>query len=107
MGGARTIGENRRGVCMFKAGPRLARMGMGFVLIAAAIVGVQGVGWGWQGGTGDQARDAGIARLQEEIPGLMKEAEVPGMAVVVLREGKIRWAQNFGVKNAKSGAAVD
>jgi CubicO group peptidase (beta-lactamase class C family) len=103
-----------RGVCMSIAGRGLARWGMGFVLVGAGIVaGEICAGARWDGfdaaaeASDDSAGDLAIARLQKDVPRLMKEAEVPGMAVVVLRDGKVRWAQNFGVKNAKSGAAVD
>ena len=79
-------------------GPRLGRWGMAIVLAVVAVAGVE---------TRAQDADATIARLQKDIPGLMNDAGVPGMAVVVLRDGKIRWAQDFGVKNVKNPARVD
>ena len=88
--------------------------GMGFVLIAAGMTAGERCAQAGQyrfdaaaGKPDDAAGDGAIARLQGDIPELMKEGEVPGMAVVVLRNGKVRWAQNFGVKKVNSGMAVD
>lgn len=101
---------------MLIAGRELMRWVMGFGLVVAGIVAGErsaGAGWGRFDAAGkaetrdDSQGDAAIARLQKDIPRLMKEAEVPGMAVVVLRDGKVRWAQNFGVNNVNSGTAVD
>jgi CubicO group peptidase (beta-lactamase class C family) len=50
---------------------------------------------------------ASVARLQTDIPALMKEADVSGMAIVLIRSGKIAWRKNFGVKNVNSAQAVD
>src|SRR5262245_7812359 len=50
--------------------------------------------------------DPAIARLQADIPALMKEAEVPGMSVAVIRGGKVFWQGNFGVKNTKAPETV-
>src|ERR1700756_1918593 len=98
-----------RGVCMFLAGRGLLRWGMSFLLVGAGIVaGGRGLR-AWSSDAAAEAADsgqAGITRLEKDIPRLMKEAEVPGMAVVVLRDGKVRWAQNFGQKNAQRGQAV-
>ena len=51
--------------------------------------------------------DAPVAKLETDIPALMKEAGVPGMAIVLIRSGKIAWRKNFGVKNVNSAQAVD
>lgn len=101
---------------MFIAGRELVRWGMGLVMVVAGIAAGQRYAQAGLDGfaaaakaeaRNDAAGEAEIARLQKDIPGLMKEAEVPGMTVVVLREGKVRWAQNFGVKKVNGGAAVD
>ena len=55
----------------------------------------------------ESAAGAEIANLQKDIPNLMKEADVPGMSIAVLRGGKIRWEHNFGVRNVKSPQPVD
>src|SRR5579862_9229165 len=104
---------DRRGVRMFITARGLVRWGMGFVMVVAAfLAGERFVQAGGRLDAASQARDvaagdAAFARLHKDIPGLMNQAEVPGMAVVVLRDGKVRWAENFGVKNVKSGMAVD
>jgi CubicO group peptidase (beta-lactamase class C family) len=51
--------------------------------------------------------DPSVAKLQADIPALMKQADVPGMSVALIRKGKVIWLGNFGVKNAKSGEPVD
>jgi len=51
--------------------------------------------------------EASVAKLQADIPVLMKEADVPGMSVAVIRGGKIAWHNNFGVKNSKTAQPVD
>src|SRR5205823_2326617 len=48
------------------------------------------------------SRDASIAKLQSDIPELMKQGDVPGMSIAVIRGGKVFWHNNFGVKNMKS-----
>jgi len=51
--------------------------------------------------------DASVAKLQADIPRLMKEADIPGMSIAVVRNGKVAWHNNFGVKNSKTAQAVD
>jgi len=50
---------------------------------------------------------ASVAKLQADIPALMKEADIPGMSIAVIRNGKVAWHNNFGVKNSKTEQAVD
>ena len=40
-----------------------------------------------------------IEHLQKDIPRLMKEANVPGMSVVLIRNGKMVWSGVYGVLN--------
>jgi CubicO group peptidase (beta-lactamase class C family) len=47
-----------------------------------------------------------IARLEERLPQLMKEANVPGLSVALLRDGELVWQRGFGVKNAQTGEPV-
>ncbi len=49
-----------------------------------------------------QKNDPAVAALQKDISALMKEADIPGLSIVVIRDGKTYWAQNFGVKNTKT-----
>jgi len=47
------------------------------------------------------------AKFQADIPKLMKEGDVPGLSITLVRGGKISWQHNFGVKNEKTGQPVD
>lgn len=47
-----------------------------------------------------------IAQLEKIIPPLMKEGDVPGLAIALVREGKLVWQRGFGVKNAKTNEPV-
>jgi CubicO group peptidase (beta-lactamase class C family) len=49
---------------------------------------------------------ATIAQLQKDIPDLMHQADVPGLAIAIVRNGKPAWQQNFGVKNSKTNQPV-
>ena len=53
------------------------------------------------------ASDPAIATLEKDIPTLMKQADIPGMSVAVIRKGKTYWLHNFGVKSAKAIDPVD
>ena len=43
-----------------------------------------------------------IAALQKQVPGLMKQADVPGVSLALIRDGKTFWVQGFGVRDAKT-----
>jgi CubicO group peptidase (beta-lactamase class C family) len=45
--------------------------------------------------------------LQQDIPALLSQGNVPGMSIAVIRGGKVFWHNNFGVKNSKSAELVD
>ncbi|UCE40881.1 MAG: serine hydrolase [Candidatus Aminicenantes bacterium] len=47
-----------------------------------------------------------IAELEELVPELMKKADIPGMSIAVIKDGKIIWTEGFGIKNTKTGEAV-
>lgn len=60
----------------------------------------------------DQAKDGTrwktlIADLDSLIPGLMKEAVVPGLSIALIQDGKLLWRRGFGVKDASSKKPVD
>jgi CubicO group peptidase (beta-lactamase class C family) len=40
--------------------------------------------------------------LQTYLPQLLEKARIPGLQIALIRDGKIAWHQNFGVKNAKT-----
>ncbi len=46
------------------------------------------------------------AVLEREIPRLMEEANIPGLSMAVVRDGKIFWARAFGVKSRGTGEPV-
>jgi CubicO group peptidase (beta-lactamase class C family) len=47
-----------------------------------------------------------IARLEERLPQWMKDANVQGLSVALLRDGELVWHRGFGVKNAQTGEPV-
>ncbi len=47
-----------------------------------------------------------VSELKEKIPGLMEKALIPGMSFALIRNGKIEWLHEFGVKNADTGEPV-
>ncbi|HEX8707805.1 MAG TPA: serine hydrolase [Pyrinomonadaceae bacterium] len=51
--------------------------------------------------------DALIARLETFIPQLMAEGVVPGLSIVLIREGKVFWQRGFGVKSTQTKEPVD
>jgi CubicO group peptidase (beta-lactamase class C family) len=48
-----------------------------------------------------------IVRLQKIIPQLMKEGEVPGLSIVLIRDAKVFWHQSFGVSNADTKERIN
>lgn len=51
--------------------------------------------------------DAAIAKLDDFAAALMKRSSVPGMAVVVVRDGKTVYLKGFGVRKAGAPETVD
>ncbi len=47
-----------------------------------------------------------VSRLENEIPGLMKQSGVPGMSIALIRDGKTIWLHGFGVKDKKTQEPV-
>ncbi len=45
--------------------------------------------------------------LEKEIPKLMEMANIPGMSMAVIRDGKIFWSGAFGVRNRETNEPVD
>jgi CubicO group peptidase (beta-lactamase class C family) len=48
-----------------------------------------------------------IARLEKLIPQLMKEGDVPGLSIALIRDAKVSWHKEFGVKNAETKEPLD
>ena len=55
----------------------------------------------------DVDKKALISELEKVIPQLMKKAEVPGLSIAVIIDGKIIWSRGFGIKNTKTGEPVN
>src|SRR5215831_2930347 len=47
-----------------------------------------------------------IAKLEQGIPQLMKDGDVPGISIALLRYGELVWRHGFGVKNTKTNEPV-
>jgi CubicO group peptidase (beta-lactamase class C family) len=47
-----------------------------------------------------------IAKLEQSVPQLMKEGDVPGLSIALLRDGELVWSHGFGVKNTKTNEPV-
>lgn len=45
--------------------------------------------------------------LEREIPRLMEAANVPGISMAVVQEGRISWEKAFGVRSRETGEPVD
>ena len=41
-----------------------------------------------------------IVQLEKSIPQLMKDGEVPGLSIAVIRDAKVVWQRSFGVSNS-------
>src|SRR5215813_1525792 len=46
------------------------------------------------------------AQLERDVPQLMKESDVPGLSMALVRDGEIAWVHAFGVKNSETKEAV-
>ena len=78
--------------------PKLHRIARIFAVAIAAAAAVSPIA------TRGQAAPAGP--LTKLIPRLMKDGDVPGLSLAVVRDGTIAWHAGFGVKNAETGGAV-
>ncbi len=52
-------------------------------------------------------KDEVVARLERDIPQLMKDGGVPGLSIALIRDGEVVWHRGFGVKNSETKEAVD
>lgn len=55
----------------------------------------------------DVRQDGQIIRLEKLISRLMSEGDVPGLSIALIRDGKIFWHKDFGVKNIETKEPVD
>jgi len=51
-------------------------------------------------------REQLIARLEKVIPQVMKDGEVPGLSIALIKNGVVFWHHGFGVKNADTKEPV-
>lgn len=47
-----------------------------------------------------------IKQIQAELPSLMRQAHVPGLGLVLIREGQIVWQEAFGLRQAETTEAL-
>ncbi|MGA9995685.1 MAG: serine hydrolase [Pyrinomonadaceae bacterium] len=52
-------------------------------------------------------REVLAARLEQVVPQLMNEGDVPGLSAILIRDGKVFWQRGFGVENAQTKKPVD
>jgi CubicO group peptidase (beta-lactamase class C family) len=48
-----------------------------------------------------------IERLENTIPQLMKDGDVPGLSIALVRNAEVVWHKGFGVRNAETKEPVD
>ena len=41
-----------------------------------------------------------LADLEKQIPGLMAEANTPGLSIAIIRDAKVLWRRGFGVRDS-------
>jgi CubicO group peptidase (beta-lactamase class C family) len=46
------------------------------------------------------------SRMEGFIPGLLRDNQVPGASIALIRDGKCAWAKGFGVKSVSTGEPV-
>ena len=54
----------------------------------------------------DTTVDRITGRLERDLPALMNAADLPGLSIALVRDGKVAWVRAFGVKDSKSKAPV-
>jgi len=48
-----------------------------------------------------------VTRLEQAIPQLMTEADIPGLSIALIRDSKVIWTHGFGVTNSETKARVN
>lgn len=51
--------------------------------------------------------NAAITRLEQMVPHLMTEADIPGLSIALIRDSKMIWSHGFGVTNSETKALVN
>ncbi len=55
----------------------------------------------------DRSADALLADLENRIPQLMRDGNVPGVSVAIIRNAKLFWRRGFGVKDIATNEPAD
>jgi Beta-lactamase class C and other penicillin binding proteins len=53
------------------------------------------------------ALDARVRSLERTIPQLMREGDVPGLSIVIIRDAQIYWHRGFGLKNNEQRGRIE
>lgn len=51
--------------------------------------------------------NSAVARLEQTIPHLMTEADIPGLSIALIRNSNVIWTRGFGVTNSETKARVN
>jgi len=55
----------------------------------------------------DPSADVLIADLERRIPSLMRDGNVPGVSIAIIRNARLYWRRGFGVKDISTNEPVD
>jgi len=58
-------------------------------------------------GSEDARWSNAVAWLEDKLPGFMSELHVPGVSVALVRDATIAWTRAFGIKDHRSGVALE
>src|SRR5678816_1271441 len=58
------------------------------------------------GANGTEARTNTVQALEKEVPSLMAKADIPGLSIALIKDGKPYWNHGFGVKNSQTKEPV-
>ena len=58
-------------------------------------------------GQASNSFDAWITLIEKEIPVLLRHANVPGMSIAIIENGRLRWRRGFGIGDMITRKPVD
>src|SRR5262245_47131234 len=77
-------------------------------LLTAALLSAGGCSTSTEhAGTSSTDPEGLIADLERRLPALMKDAQVPGLSIAIVRDGHTVWRKGFGVADSATGTRVD